>query len=123
MILFEFVYWYYVRAPATIWRIWRDFVVFFFDFFGFRQHLRTLFRPWHAMVLRNEGSSRLQMFFFALFSRILGSAMGFFVRIITLIFGSVLLLITLVSLPLLEIAWIFLPVGVVVLFVRGLTFF
>lgn len=123
MIFFEFLYWYYVQAPVALWRIWTNFFLFFFDFFGFRYHARTLFRPWHAMVLRYEGASGVQKFFFTLFSCIVGSTVGFFMRSVVMLLGLAFLLISLVLLPILEFAWLLLPAGVFFLFFRGMTMF
>lgn len=119
MIIFEFIIWYYVKALANIVLLWKNFVEFFFYFFGFSYHIRTLFRPWHAMVLSFQGGSRIQVFFYNLTSRVLASVVGFFARAVTMIFGACVSLVWGACLPVFLIVWVFLPFFIVFLVVRG----
>lgn len=123
MIFLEFVKWYFFDTPLIMFKIWWNFFRFFFDFFGVRYHFKTLFRPWHAMVVTYEGASRIQQFFFKVFSRVIGSIIGAIVRSITIILGITIALTSLIFLPLAEGFWLLLPFLLLFLFITGMTNF
>jgi len=119
-IFLNFISWYYFERTKMIVQIWKSFLKFNLAYFSTGFLLKTFFSPWRryqwSYGLSIDIGRYFQVFLSNLISRILGSIVRFFLIIIGIIFELVIFLLgTAVIL-----AWIFLPIILVVVFIFSL---
>ena len=122
MIFFEFLRWHYYEVPLAIIHIWRNFLSFSFDFFGVRYHLKTLFKPWHLVVVRFDEESLIKKFFLNLASRFIASLVGMGMRLFTIAMGLLSALSFFFLGIAIELFWLALPFLLVYSFLQGVYF-
>ena len=108
-IFIELFFWYFIRAPKTIFSAWKNFLLFNIHYFSILELLKSLFSPWKKYQWsygRGFDIKRyLKVFFSNLMSRFLGSLMRFAVIIIGLLCEIFILIGGLIII----VGWIFLP--------------
>lgn len=121
MLIIHYLYWHYLVAPRNLLGIWRNFLTFDWHFFSIGLLLKTFFRPWKRIVVLKrvrgfDPKEFLERQIGNLFSRFLGMivrsfviALGCLAEIATCISGLVILL-----------AWLVLPLILIILCFFGL---
>lgn len=121
LVLGHYLAWHYSRALAEFSHIYRDILVFVYNFFSVGILLRSYFAPWRRMGEEYP----VDKFDFANLGSVLVvntimRLVGIFMRTIIIIFGLLCLFATLVFYPLLVLGWLLLPLIIGVLFLLGL---
>lgn len=112
--------WHYTIALNDFKRIAKNISWFIFHLFSIDILLDTLFSPWKRLSKDADAHST---FFTNLVINILMRFVGVFVRLGTIIFGTILLAITIAILIITFVVWLFLPFLVPAFFLYGISFF
>lgn len=118
----DFLKWYYYETPRSLLKIWENFIIFPFYFFGIHYHLTTLFRPWHLIVVQFEEETGAKRFFLNLASRIIGRIMGMFVRLFTILAGLISIIAAFFIGLALQLFWLSFPVVLASFFIQGIAY-
>ncbi len=118
MLLIEFFSWWYSAGYARLATTLQTRLRAIWNIFSIPILLRTLFAPWKK--IETEAGKGIQNFFQAMVDNLVSRAVGFTIRLFTVIAGMVCLIIGLTVSVLVLIAWPFLPFSVPVLIVWGL---
>lgn len=102
--------WHYTSALSDIKNIWTSFLLFFYHFFSIPSLFATLFSPWMKIHDKyNIKESLLDTFIFNTLIRLF----GVFVRLMFILIGVVLLLLTFVLGIVFYFIWLLMPVFVI----------
>ena len=109
MIFLDFLKWYCVDFPIEIFGVWNNFFGLFLRVFAIRFHVKTLFSPWHGVVVFYDSPSRIQNFFYNHASRFIGRILGAFVRSLFVTIGIACIVFWTAALPVFALFWISAP--------------
>jgi len=119
ILVFQFIIWYFLEAPKEILKIWRNFLLFNFNYFSIPLLLRTLFSHWRKYKYsygRGFDFNRyLNVFSFNAVSR----AVGTVVRIFVIFVGLTCEILILILGVIIFIGWFMLPVFLIMGFYYG----
>ncbi len=121
-ILIGYIFWHYGRAFGDIFRVWGNVLWFTFHFFSLGLLIRTLFSPWKR--LHEEYESVFQHPIKAIFSfwvNIVMRIFGFVIRIVIIAIALVTFLTITVSGVIFIVLWIFAPIALIIIFIKGLS--
>ena len=110
----RFWLWYYGGAILVIWQIISTFCLKILDTFSISILASTLFDPWKKDVVGSKNlplNMRIQAFFWNQFSRFI----GFFIRIIVIMIGVLILGLIFVLGIISLLIWIAFPIGIIYL--------
>jgi hypothetical protein len=103
-IFLQWMAWQFIDTPRFIIRIWRNFLVFNFNYFSIGVLFRTLFAYWHKYRWQAPSGFSIGKYLEAaasnLVSRVLGAIMRTFLIILGLLFEILILIGGLISLSL-----------------------
>ena len=121
-IVSEWLFWHFLKIPKDILKAFRNFLLFNFNYFSIFFLLKTLFAPWRKY---KESYGRgfdfkryFETFTFNLASRILGAI----VRLVIVLIGLILEIFIFFLGIVFTLAWIFLPILLIVLFYVDIRF-
>lgn len=114
--------WYYSTALRNLFKIWRDFVWFFYHFFSIGVLFRTLFSPWRRLDEGYKKGLELEAWFETFIVNSLMRVVGAMMRMLFIIIGLVALILITISIVPLILAWIIFPFVLLALFIIGLRF-
>lgn len=122
MLLIDFLKWFYIEAPKNIFRIWKNFILFFYNFFSIELFIKTLFYPWKHYQIKKERGFSLKNFaeiaIFNLFSRFIGFSLKTLI-----IFLGLLAEILLIFLGIgIFILWLIMPLFILFTFYKAFQF-
>lgn len=116
----QFVIWYYTAALFNFIKISRDFIWFLYHFFSIPILVPTLFSKWKRIgdvrTRKFDIADFLSVFIVNFIMRIV----GFFIRSTVVIVGVISLILTVAVEVVFFIAWLFLPIIIIALFVIGM---
>ncbi|MBI5817289.1 MAG: hypothetical protein HZB09_02580 [Candidatus Yonathbacteria bacterium] len=116
----QFVIWYYTAALFNFIKISRDFIWFLFHFFSIPILIPTLFSKWKRIGDVRTKKFNIADFFSVLIVNSIMRIVGFFIRSFVVITGFVSIVLAIAAEIAVFIAWLFLPVIIVALFVLGM---
>jgi len=119
-IILQFWAWYYSGAIKSLLNIWKNFIIFVREYYSIPLLLRTLVAPWRRDITRRPRGFDIKKLFEALSFNLISRSIGFFMRSMTIIIGSVCLLGVIILGALALIIWLILPVVLLFLIVIGL---
>ncbi len=114
--------WHYTKALSDLLNLWKNFVVFFYEFFAVPTLLATLFSPWHRM---NEGYTGALTFENTVGTFIVNTLMrivGAIVRAVFIALGLFCILVAVVVGFVAFCAWIILPLILIYTFSTGVSY-
>ena len=116
----QLFFWFFVAAPKSYLRIWKNFLVFVSVYFSFFELLKTLCSPWRGIRWQKQ-SRGLDIGDFAstLFSNLISRLLGAIVRTVLLLAGMLAELIVFGTGFLLFFAWFFVPLIILLGFFYG----
>jgi len=117
-VLGYYILWHYTKAWSDLFRTIGNYFWFISNFFSINLLLRTLFSPWRRLSV-SGGRGGEESFFGALIINTIMRFVGFFARIIIIVFGVIALIITVVLSLLAILIWLLLPVVAFFLFFAG----
>lgn len=110
LLLFPYyLIWHYSKALVDLKNLWKNFIVFFYEFFSLTTLVSTLFSPWHRM---QDSYSKELNFENTVGTFIVNSLMrivGAFVRLIFIIIGLVSIVFTIFFGLIVFCLWIVMP--------------
>lgn len=119
MLFFAWLSWWYTAGWLECLKRVENAVRGVLKSFSVNTLLRTLFAPWKQIVAIKDPNENIQMKIRGFFDTLVSRTVGFFVRIITLVTASVMILLyTALGIALLVI-WPLLPVSVPALIAKG----
>ena len=103
-ILVQWIFWYFIKMPKNILQSWKDIFRFYLNYFSTPLLLKTLFAPWRHIILSYPKGFDLgdyfEIFISNLISRTIGAILrffliliGFFVEILIILAGIIILFI------------------------------
>lgn len=119
VVLPYYIRWHYRQALSDMIVLWKDFLVFLYNFFSIRTLFSTLFSPFERM---GEGYSRgfdIQAFFGTLLLNMIMRIVGAIVRSSIILLGIISICIGILMAVALSLAWLFLPALLLFLFIAG----
>jgi FtsH-binding integral membrane protein len=111
--------WWFYDEPKYLWRSINIVIIKVFNTFSIPLLITTLFAPWKRDVLYVENpslSDSFQIFIGNMVSRLIGCI----VRILTIFAGLIVTIITAFFVYAVFLAWILLPVIIILLFINGM---
>lgn len=116
--------WHYTRAPYNLFSIWMDVLRFVLHFFSVRLLLRTFFAPFHRLQERApSGLAHVGDMIAAQTVNLIMRCVGMTMRACILVVGCCAYIVTFFLGAFFLFAWLFLPLGVGVFVVIGLSYF
>ncbi len=119
IIILRFWVWYYTGAVKSIINIWRNFVIFVREYYSISLLLRTLFHPWRRDITKYRQGFSFKAFFETLIFNLISRSLGFCIRSVTVVIGSISLIGVIVLGTLVLVAWLVLPVALIFLIIIG----
>ena len=120
LILPYYFKWHYSQALVDIKNIWKNFLVFVYNFFSVPTLLFSLFSPWQRMQEGLPKGFGLEEAFGMIVVNTLMRLVGAFVRSIFIVIGTVSLVLCLCFGIIVYCFWIVLPVVVIYTFGQGM---
>lgn len=120
----NFLIWHYTKGTRKLLEIWRNYVEFFWWYFGIGRHFRTLFSAWKRDIshVGRPGFHPVLLIQSAL-ENIVTRFFGSIVRIFVILFGLLSELAVLLLLPIILLVWLFWPLflflGIGIFFAAG----
>jgi hypothetical protein len=108
--------WHYSTALSDMKNIWKNFIVFFYNFFSIQLLFKTLFSPWHRI---NESYNRIEDFFGNLLINTIMRLVGVFVRLVFIVLGLSTILVCLIAGVIVYILWCILPFVLIYTILQG----
>lgn len=105
LVLPYYLVWHYSTALFDIRNIWKNFLIFIYNFFSVPRLISTLFSPWMRLNDKYTPDTLLETLVFNSMMRVF----GVFVRVSFIIIGGVTLLATLVFGVIFYVIWLLLP--------------
>jgi len=112
--------WHYTLALKNLIEIWGNFVWFVFNFFSFKVLLRTLFSPYKRLTEKYQGGLDFEKFMESIVVNSLMRLIGFIMRAVVLIVGTVGVLLTFICGAISIALWLVLPFLLLFIFTAGL---
>lgn len=118
----HYLSWHYSRAILEFSHIYKDILVFIFNFFSISILLRSYFAPWRRMGedyeknIIDDLEDVASVFVVNLLMRIVGIVM----RTLIIVFGVLFVLLVALLYPVLLIFWLALPLIIIILILLGL---
>lgn len=114
--------WHYTSAFREAFVIWKNFLVFFYDFFSISLLFKTFFSPWRRLDEDKPGILNIQDFISVLIINTLMRLVGAIARFFVITIGLCTLALTLILEALFFMVWLLLPLLVPALLITGITF-
>ena len=120
MFFFEYIYWHYSSGAASVMKRGITFARGVLNYFSVLHLFRTLFYPWHRYIEPYHRGFYLSEFLTTLAGNIISRVLGAIMRLVMIIFGTVVSVIALIASLAVFVAWLFLPVLLPGSFVLGI---
>lgn len=118
MLFIEFFSWWYTRGYARLATTLQSSLRAIWYIFSIPILLKTLFAPWKR--IQTEAGKGLQNIFRAMLDNIVSRAVGFTIRLFTIIAALICIIVMIVVGMIMLIVWPFLPFSIPVLIIMGL---
>ena len=109
LVLPNYLLWHYGRAFFDIKNIWKNFIVFLYNFFSIPTLILTLFSPWQRIQEGYSRSFSLEGTIGTMLVNIIMRLVGAFVRLLFIIIGIISIILCICLGFVIFCAWIFLP--------------
>ena len=112
--------WHYGRAIRDLTKIYRQLIIFVFNFFSVSILVNSYFAPWRRMGEDYPDKSVDPFDYLSTFTvNLIMRCVGIFMRTVVIVMGMVGTILVILSYPLVLLIWLILPFGVVVVFFIG----
>ena len=115
----HYLLWHYTKAFADLWRVSKNLLFSISHFFAFTLLLRSLFSPWERLGETHRKGSGIGDYFATLVVNFIMRIIGFVMRFVLLVVGSLVYVLACVGICLSFVVWPFLPLIVVILLIDG----
>lgn len=120
LLLADYARWHYMVAPAALFHIWFNLVIYIEQLFSLRLHAQTLFAPWHRVTEKSRKRFDFEAIATALVVNIMSRLIGFILRSFILLIGFFILIVFCLSLIPLYLFWYTAPVIVTSCILSGI---
>ncbi len=120
--MFKYLKWQFVEKPKEITGAIKNFLAFGAYFFSLKQNIVYLFSPWKNITWSSGRGFDPQAIIESAFSNFISRIIGFFLRAFLIAFCLVCDLIVLTLGTALLLAWIFLPLIIILIFASALKY-
>lgn len=122
LVFSHYLKWHYTRALRDLTRIYRNFIVFVFNFFSVPVLVRSYFAPWRRLGEEYPPTMIIDPFnYFSVFLvNLIMRLVGVIMRTIVIVLGMTMTLLLVFSYPLVLFLWLILPLIIVIIFLIGL---
>lgn len=120
LILPYYLRWHYSQALIDLKNLWKNFVVFFYEFFSIPTLLLTLFSPWHRMQDSYSKQITFEGTVGTLIVNTLMRFVGAFVRFIFISLGLLMVVVTIILGFFIFAIWLILPFVLIYTFSQGI---
>lgn len=114
--------WHYTKAISDLLNLWKNFVIFFYQFFAVPTLLATLFSPWHRMNDAYSGALTFEATIGTLIVNIIMRIVGAIVRGVFVILGLIAIAVVFLGGLLVFFSWLVLPVILFYTFITGVSY-
>ncbi len=118
-ILFQFIVWYFFEIPREMIRIWRNFLLFNFNFFSIPLLFKTLFSHWRRYKYSYGTGFDLHRYLDAFSFNAVSRAIGTVVRSFTILTGLFCEILILILGLFVIIGWLILPIFLIFTLLYG----
>jgi hypothetical protein len=112
--------WHYSKALFDLLNLWKNLLIFFYEFFSIPTLLSTLFSPWHRMNDQYSGQLTFDATVGTFIVNTLMRIVGALVRGVFVVLGLICIFISVALGAIAFIAWLFLPALIIFLFSRAI---
>ncbi len=121
MVIGHYFIWHYGRAVRDLTRIYRNLIVFVFNFFSVSILVNSYFAPWRRMGEAYPKKSVDPFDYFSTFTvNLIMRCVGIFMRTIVIVLGMASTILMILSYPVVLLVWLVLPLVVLVISFIGL---
>lgn len=121
-IVFKWLRWHFIEESKTIFKAWRNFLYFNFNYFSISQLLKTFFSHWRRYRDFYGRGFDIKRYIQVFISNTISRVLGVIVRTITILIGLTVEFFIFVGGIFVFLFWVLLPVIVIILFLLGLQF-
>ncbi|MFZ2522265.1 MAG: hypothetical protein WAX44_00255 [Minisyncoccia bacterium] len=114
--------WHYSKALFDLVNLWRNFTIFFYDFFSIPTLLKTLFSPWHRMNDAYSGQLTFEATVGTFIVNTLMRIVGGLVRGVFVVLGLISIIVSFSVGLIVFCAWLLLPLILLYTFLSGIKF-
>ncbi|MEX2515062.1 MAG: hypothetical protein WD335_02965 [Candidatus Paceibacterota bacterium] len=107
--IYSYTYWHYTSAVKALLFHARNFVVFLWTFFAIPGLLATLLSPWQRLQESYDSGFDIKEKLATFIVNSLMRLVGGFVRIVMILFGAAVLVLSMILLLLVTVIWFLLP--------------
>lgn len=118
----RYLVWHFSHSIKNALYIWQTFILFCWEFFSVPLLFKTLLKPWRRLKEHKNRGLDIENIIGVIIVNLVMRAVGFLLRLATIIFGLLVELVIIFAGVVIIIAWIFAPVVVPVLLLAGLIF-
>lgn len=119
-VLGHYFIWHYGRAVKDLTKIYRNLIVFTFNFFSVPILVASFFAPWRRMGEDYPERSVEPFDYFSVFVvNLIMRLVGIFMRGIVIVLGMTFTLLLILTYPVILLFWLILPIVVVIIFFVG----
>ena len=112
--------WHYGRAIRDLTKIYRQLIIFVFNFFSVSILVNSYFSPWRRMGENYPDKSVVLTDYLSTFVvNLIMRCVGIFMRTVVIVVGMAGTILLILSYPFVLLTWLILPFGVVVAFFIG----
>lgn len=119
-ILFQFLFWYVFDVPKEILKGWRNYLIFYLNYFSVITLVKTYFSHWHRYHFSYGKGWNPTRYFEALTGNIMSRVIGMILRTFLIIFGIFSEIIILFLGALVLAGWYLLPFFLLIMFFTGI---
>ena len=119
-IILRFWGWYYSGAVKGLIRAWRNFIIFIREYYSIPLLLRTIFAPWKRDITRRPRGLDIKRFAEVFAFNVISRILGFLVRSVTIVIGSICLVGVIIFGAVALIIWVLLPLVLAFFIIVGL---
>lgn len=119
-VFLRYLKWHYTKALLSTFSLWKNILVFLFNFFSIKSLLGNFFTPWKRLADNYPKRFNLQIYFFTFLVNTIMRVLGVILRSIVILIGLLTCLVYIVILPLTLIFWLALPPIIAWLIIKGL---
>lgn len=118
--LFRYLKWHYSKALLSAFALWKNILVFLFNFFSIKNILGNFFTPWKRLADKYPDHFDIKGYFFTFLLNTIMRIIGMLLRSAMIILGLTCCAIYIILLPATLVVWLALPPVILGLIILGL---
>ena len=120
LIILGYLKWHYGKALSSLTAIWKNFIIFTYNYFSIADLFKNFFDPWKRMSDPYPNSFSFKEYFYTFITNAIVRFIGIIARTILIIVGLTSCTICILLYPAVLITWLFLPAILIYLICSGI---